>query len=83
MSDWLGSPVPHFIHAGQARRPSLLAFSGALAHLAPVSLTGHFRRVLGIYFAVRGVPPARLGNTGNMAVLFSIVVNKPDYKFSL
>ena len=83
MSDWLRSTVPHFIHAGQARRPSLLAFAGAPANLAPVSLTGRFRRVLGLYFAVRGVSPVRLGNIGNMVVMFSIVVNKPDYQFSL
>ena len=53
------------------------------ANLAPVSLTGRFRRVLGLYFAVRGVSPVRLGNIGNMVVMFSIVVNKPDYQFSL
>ncbi len=75
--------MPHSVHAGQARRPSLLAFVRAPANLAPVSLTGRFRRVLGLYFAVRGVSPARLGNIGNMVVLFSIVVNKPDYQFSL
>jgi hypothetical protein len=55
MSDWLGSPVPHFIHAGQARRPSLLAFSGAPANLAPVSLTGIFCIVLGFCFISRTI----------------------------
>ena len=61
----------------------LCLFQFDAANLAPVSLTGRFRRVLGLYFAVRGVSPVRLGNIGNMVVLFSIVVNKPDYQFSL
>ena len=77
--------MPHSVHAEQARRPSLLALVRSPANLAPVSLTRRFRRVSGLYFAERGVspPPARLGNIGNIAVLFSIVVNKPDYQFSL
>jgi hypothetical protein len=55
MSDWLRSTVPHFIHAGQARRPSLLAFAGAPANLASVSLTGIFCIVLGFCFISRTI----------------------------
>lgn len=90
MSDWLRSTVPEnppcasLCSCGTGTTTELACFCyRAPANLAPVSLTGLFCRALGIYFAVRGVPPARLGNTGNMAVLFSIVVNKPDYQFSL
>ena len=55
MSNWLGSTVPHFVHAGQARRPSLLAFAGAPANLASVSLTGILCIVLGFCFISRTV----------------------------
>ena len=89
MSDWPRSTVPEdpprasLRSCGTGATTELVAFVRAPANLAPVSLTGRFRRVLGLYFAVRGVSPARLGNIGNMVVLFSIVVNKPDYQFSL
>ncbi|SVB41665.1 uncharacterized protein METZ01_LOCUS194519 [marine metagenome] len=90
MSDWFRSTVPEdppcasLRSCGTGTTTELACFCyRAPANLAPVSLTGLFRRVLGIYFAGRGVPPAWLGNIGNMAVLFSIVVNKPDYQFSL